>query len=60
MKSQRPKQPRVYRVTTSGQPRTDGMIESDRELSTMVQELWDNDVNRLRPGRDYQISLQVL
>lgn len=35
------------------------MIESDRELSAMVQELWDNDVNRLKPGKDYQISLQV-
>lgn len=35
------------------------MIESDRELSTMVQELWDNDVNRLKPGKDYRISLQV-
>lgn len=35
------------------------MIESDRELSAMVQELWDNDVNRLTPGRDYRISLQV-
>lgn len=35
------------------------MIESDRELSAMVQELWDNDVNRLIPGKDYRISLQV-
>lgn len=35
------------------------MIESDRELSAMVQELWDNDVNRLTPGKDYRISLQV-
>lgn len=35
------------------------MIESDRELSAMVQELWDNDVNRLVPGKDYRISLQV-
>lgn len=35
------------------------MIESDRELSAMVQELWDNDVNRLMPGKDYRISLQV-
>ncbi|KAI4882963.1 hypothetical protein NFI96_015630 [Prochilodus magdalenae] len=34
------------------------MIESDRELSAMVQELWDNDVNRLKPGTDYRISLQ--
>ncbi|KAA8586722.1 hypothetical protein FQN60_000558 [Etheostoma spectabile] len=34
------------------------MIESDRELSAMVQELWDNDVNRLTPGKDYRISLQ--
>ncbi|KAG7484633.1 hypothetical protein MATL_G00052140 [Megalops atlanticus] len=24
----------------------------------MVQELWDNDVNRLKPGKDYRISLQ--
>lgn len=35
------------------------MNESDRELSVMVQELWDNDVNRLKPGKDYRISLQV-
>lgn len=35
------------------------MIESDRELSAMVQELWDNDVNRLKPGKDYKISLKV-
>lgn len=35
------------------------MIESDRELAAMVQELWDNDVNRLIPGKDYRISLQV-
>lgn len=35
------------------------MIESDRELSAMVQELWDNDINRLKPGKDYRISLQV-
>lgn len=35
------------------------MIESDRELSAMVQELWDNDINRLTPGKDYRISLQV-
>lgn len=35
------------------------MIESDRELSAMVQELWDHDVNRLLPGKDYRISLQV-
>ncbi|KAI3373237.1 hypothetical protein L3Q82_006546 [Scortum barcoo] len=34
------------------------MIESDRELSAMVQELWDNDINRLTPGKDYRISLQ--
>ncbi|XP_012731641.2 poly(U)-specific endoribonuclease-B [Fundulus heteroclitus] len=34
------------------------MIESDRELSAMVQEIWDNDVNRLKPGEDYRISLQ--
>uniref|UniRef100_A0A3Q1IDL1 Uridylate-specific endoribonuclease n=1 Tax=Anabas testudineus TaxID=64144 RepID=A0A3Q1IDL1_ANATE len=34
------------------------MIESDRVLSAMVQELWDNDINRLQPGKDYRISLQ--
>ncbi|XP_047234825.1 uridylate-specific endoribonuclease B [Girardinichthys multiradiatus] len=34
------------------------MIESDRELSAMVQEIWDNDVSRLKPGKDYRISLQ--
>ncbi|MBN3302491.1 uridylate-specific endoribonuclease B [Amia ocellicauda] len=34
------------------------MNESDRELSAMAQELWDNDVNRLQPGNDYKISLQ--
>lgn len=35
------------------------MIESDRELSTIAQELWDSDTNRLKPGKDYRISLQV-
>ena len=35
------------------------MVESDRELSAMAQALWDNDVNRLQPGKDYRISLQV-
>lgn len=48
---------------TSG-PRTEPgrhiMIETDRDLSAMVQELWDNDVNRLKPGVDYKISLQVV
>uniref|UniRef100_A0A4W4F9R5 Uridylate-specific endoribonuclease n=1 Tax=Electrophorus electricus TaxID=8005 RepID=A0A4W4F9R5_ELEEL len=34
------------------------MTESDRELSAIVQKLWDNDINRLRPGTDYRISLQ--
>ncbi|XP_056587789.1 uridylate-specific endoribonuclease B [Triplophysa dalaica] len=34
------------------------MIEGNRELSAMIQELWDNDINRLRPGIDYRISLQ--
>ncbi|XP_076835659.1 uridylate-specific endoribonuclease B [Brachyhypopomus gauderio] len=34
------------------------MAEGDRELSTIAQELWDNDVNRLRPGTDYRIALQ--
>ncbi|KAM9788663.1 uridylate-specific endoribonuclease B [Neosynchiropus ocellatus] len=33
-------------------------MDGDRELSAMVQELWDNDVNRLTPGVDYSISLQ--
>uniref|UniRef100_A0A673WWJ1 Uridylate-specific endoribonuclease n=1 Tax=Salmo trutta TaxID=8032 RepID=A0A673WWJ1_SALTR len=28
-------------------------------LSVMVQEIWDKDVNRLKPGTDYRISLQV-
>jgi len=36
------------------------MIEGDRELSAMIQELWDNDINRLRPGIDYRISLRVI
>jgi hypothetical protein len=35
------------------------MIEADRELSAMVQDIWDKDVNRLKPGTDYRISLQV-
>ncbi|KAI7796134.1 uridylate-specific endoribonuclease B [Triplophysa rosa] len=34
------------------------MIEGDRELSAIIQELWDNDIKRLRPGIDYRISLQ--
>ncbi|TTX06330.1 Poly(U)-specific endoribonuclease-B [Bagarius yarrelli] len=36
------------------------MIEHDPELVAVVQELWDNDINRLRPGTDYRISLQIL
>uniref|UniRef100_A0A4W5NAY6 Uridylate-specific endoribonuclease n=1 Tax=Hucho hucho TaxID=62062 RepID=A0A4W5NAY6_9TELE len=31
---------------------------SCRELSVMVQEIWDKDINRLKPGTDYRISLQ--
>ena len=42
-----------------GPNREDVMVESDRELSAMAQALWDNDVNRLQPGKDYRISLQV-
>ncbi|XP_018611855.1 uridylate-specific endoribonuclease B [Scleropages formosus] len=34
------------------------MDESERELFVVVQELWDSDVNRLQPGKDYRISLQ--
>ncbi|XP_077361890.1 uridylate-specific endoribonuclease B [Festucalex cinctus] len=34
------------------------MTASESELSATVQELWDNDINRLRPGKDYRISLQ--
>lgn len=52
----------IHSSSTAGprtQLRSGIMIESDRELSAMVQELWDNDVNRLTPGKDYRISLQV-
>lgn len=49
----------VILVTLESESQCNIMIESDRELSAMVQELWDNDVNRLRPGTDYRISLQV-
>ena len=35
------------------------MSEADPELSSMVQELWNSDTNRLKPGIDYRISLQV-
>ncbi|XP_060747095.1 uridylate-specific endoribonuclease B [Tachysurus vachellii] len=34
------------------------MIEHDPDLSAVAQELWDNDIHRLRPGTDYCISLQ--
>uniref|UniRef100_A0A4W5NHQ0 Uridylate-specific endoribonuclease n=1 Tax=Hucho hucho TaxID=62062 RepID=A0A4W5NHQ0_9TELE len=34
------------------------IIEACRELSVMVQEIWDKDINRLKPGTDYRISLQ--
>ncbi|XP_067084682.1 uridylate-specific endoribonuclease B [Osmerus mordax] len=34
------------------------MSEADPELSSMVQELWNSDTNRLKPGTDYRISLQ--
>lgn len=52
----------IHSSSTSGPrtlPSSRIMIESDRELSAMVQELWDNDINRLQPGKDYRISLQV-
>lgn len=49
----------VYFKTYSESLGIKKMIEGDRELSAMVQELWDNDINRLRPGIDYRISLQV-
>lgn len=31
----------------------------DQELSNIIGELWKLDVNRLKPGTDYKISLQV-
>ncbi|XP_053504711.1 uridylate-specific endoribonuclease B [Ictalurus furcatus] len=34
------------------------MTEHDPDLRAVVQEVWDNDINRLRPGTDYRISLQ--
>ncbi|KAF4077719.1 hypothetical protein AMELA_G00211180 [Ameiurus melas] len=34
------------------------MTEHDPDLRAVVQEVWDNDINRLRPGTDYCISLQ--
>ncbi|XP_023647326.1 uridylate-specific endoribonuclease B isoform X2 [Paramormyrops kingsleyae] len=34
------------------------MEESEMDLCAVVQGLWDHDVNRLQPGRDYSISLQ--
>lgn len=36
------------------------MTEHDPDLRAVVQEVWDNDINRLRPGTDYRISLQVI
>uniref|UniRef100_UPI00398F55DF uridylate-specific endoribonuclease B n=1 Tax=Pristiophorus japonicus TaxID=55135 RepID=UPI00398F55DF len=33
-------------------------MENNTELSSIVQTLWDNDVNRLQPGIDYKIALQ--
>ncbi|KAF7697420.1 uridylate-specific endoribonuclease B isoform X2 [Silurus meridionalis] len=34
------------------------MTEQDPDLTAVVKELWDSDINRLRPGTDYRISLQ--
>ena len=33
-------------------------FSADRELSKICTELWKLDENRLKPGVDYQISLQ--
>ncbi|KAK3555353.1 hypothetical protein QTP86_014953, partial [Hemibagrus guttatus] len=34
------------------------MIEHNSDLTAVAQELWDNDIHRLRPGTDYRIALQ--
>lgn len=31
----------------------------NRELSKLFNEMWDADVHRLRPGKDYTIDVQV-
>ena len=31
----------------------------DEELSEIISELWNADENRLQPGEDYEIDLQV-
>lgn len=31
----------------------------NHELSKLFNEMWDADVNRLMPGKDYTIDLQV-
>lgn len=31
----------------------------DQELSAILNELWKLDVNRVKPGKDYTINLQV-
>lgn len=36
------------------------MIEHNSDLTAIAQELWDNDIHRLRPGTDYRIALQVI
>ncbi|KAM4678308.1 poly(U)-specific endoribonuclease-like [Discoglossus pictus] len=35
-----------------------GRAEINHELSKLFNELWDADINRLTPGKDYRISLQ--
>ncbi|XP_043925218.1 poly(U)-specific endoribonuclease-B-like [Protopterus annectens] len=38
--------------------KVDIISEKDTELSAIVQQLWDSDISRLKPGRDYKVSFQ--
>uniref|UniRef100_A0A4W3J5X4 Uridylate-specific endoribonuclease n=2 Tax=Callorhinchus milii TaxID=7868 RepID=A0A4W3J5X4_CALMI len=39
-------------------PKGQVVMDGNMELSEIAQKLWDSDVNRLQPGKDYRISLQ--
>ena len=34
-------------------------FEADEELSAIISEMWNADENRLQPGDDYELDLQV-
>ncbi|KAG7455901.1 hypothetical protein MATL_G00246000 [Megalops atlanticus] len=51
----------LFLLFTVSVPHLDAASQGvDQELSEILSELWKLDVNRLKPGTDYTISIQVL